>query len=86
MKTEKMLAHDADTSSDRIDTMFGGPIFASEFADAALDVLVASENAVEAPNATKTKTCKPTRNPCCKPPGEEPPAGYQRDALDLLSV
>ena len=30
---------------------------------------------VKAPQGTQTKTCKPTRNPCCKPLGEEKPGG-----------
>ncbi|MGH6613614.1 hypothetical protein [Sphingomonas sp.] len=86
MKTEKMLAHDANTSSTRIDALLGGTIFASEFAGAAFDVRVVSENAVDAPQGTQTKTCKPTRNPCCKGHSEEPAAGHRHDALDLLSV
>ncbi|WP_261300206.1 hypothetical protein [Sphingomonas alpina] len=85
MKTEKMLAHGANTSPSSIDALLGGTIFASEFAGAAFDVRVTSESAVDAPQGTQTKTCKPTRNPCCRP-GDEAPTGHRHDALDLLSV
>jgi hypothetical protein len=65
--------------------MLEGAIFTTEFADAEFDIRIVSVDAAEN-RPTTQKTCKPTRNPCCKPHGTEPLAGHNSDVLDLLTV
>lgn len=68
MKTEHMLEGNDSRQSDRVGAMFHGAIFAAEYMGADFGAHTspsASDDGLGA-QATKDKTCKPTRNPCCK--------------------
>ncbi|MEN2786782.1 hypothetical protein ACFOKI_01215 [Sphingomonas qilianensis] len=69
MKTEHMLAGDEARRIDRVGALLQGTIFAAEFDAAGFGAAGTATGAEDAPEATKEKTCKPTRNPCCH---EEP--------------